>query len=171
PDDKLSPHHRWGPVVLAAPKVARLLGAPSAVDLRPVPVSGRAKEIGVQTRTGERRVPSSTFRRALDLRSTWVTIGVLSLSRPAGMGAAGLPLTLTGTARHVKGPIELQSKVGGRPWSDEIGVDLNADRSFAIDVVPNVATQSRLPAADDVVSAPLRIPVATTSRALAVADK
>jgi stage II sporulation protein D len=171
PDDRLSPHHRWGPVVLAAPKVARLLGVPSAVDLRTVPVSGRAKEIVVQTRTGERRVPSSTFRRALDLRSTWVTIGVLSLSRPAGMGAAGSPLTLTGTARQVKGPIELQSKVGGRAWSDGIGVDLDADRSFAIDVVPEVTTQYRLTAADDVVSAPLRVPVAATSRDLAVADK
>ena len=29
PDDKLSPHHRWGPVVLPAPKVAKLLGAPA----------------------------------------------------------------------------------------------------------------------------------------------
>ncbi len=67
PDDKLSPHHRWGPVVLPAPKMARLLGAPAAIDVRTVPVSGRAKEIVVQTRTGERRIPSSTFRRALDL--------------------------------------------------------------------------------------------------------
>jgi SpoIID/LytB domain protein len=171
PDDKLSPHHRWGPVVLPAPKVAKLLGAPAAIDVRAIPVTGRAKEIVVQTRTGERRVSSSTFRRTLGLRSTWVTIGVLSLSRPAGMASAGFPLTLTGTARQVKGPIELQSKVGGGPWSDGIAVDLATDRSFAIDVVPEATTRYRLTAADDVVSVPLRVPVATASRALAVVDQ
>ena len=171
PDDKLSPHHRWGPVVLPAPKLAKLLGAPAAIDVRAVPASGRAKEIVVRTRTGERRVPSSTFRRALDLRSTWVTIGALSLSRPAGMAAAGLPVTLTGAARQVKGPIRLQSKVGGLPWSGGVAVNVAADRSFAIDVVPEATTQYRLTAADDVVSVPLRVPMAPASRALAVVDR
>ena len=171
PDDKLSPHHRWGPVVLPAPKLAKLLGAPAAIDLRTVPVSGRAKEIVVETRTGERRVTSSTFRRALDLRSTWVTIGVLSLSRPAGMAAAGSPLTLTGTARQVKGPIRLEQKSAGQPWGGSRALELGADKSFAIEVVPDGTTQYRLTAADDVVSVPLRVPVATASRALAVVDK
>jgi SpoIID/LytB domain protein len=170
PDDKLSPHHRWGPVVLPAPKLARLLGAPAAIDVRTVPVTGRAKEIVVQTRTGERRVPSSTFRRALDLRSTWVTIGVLSLSRPAGMASAGFPLTLAGTARQVKGPIRLEQKAAGQPWGASRAIELGADRSFTIEVVPDGTTQYRLTAADDVVSAPLRVPVAAASRALAVVD-
>jgi SpoIID/LytB domain protein len=170
PDDRLSPHHRWGPVVLPAPKVARLLGAPSAVDVRTVPVTGRAKEIVVQTRTGERRVPSSTFRRALDLRSTWVTIGVLSLSRPAGMASAGFPLTLTGTARQVKGPVRLEQKSAGQPWGGSRAIELGVDRSFTIEVVPDGTTQYRLTAADDVVSVPLRVPVVPASRALAVVD-
>ena len=116
-------------------------------------------------------MPSSTVRRALDLRSTWVTIGTLSLSRPAGMAPAGVPLTLTGTARQVKGPIELQSKVGGGAWTDGIAVDLAADRSFAIDVVPEATTQYRLTAADDVLSVPLRVPVAPASRSLSIVSK
>jgi SpoIID/LytB domain protein len=164
PDDKLSPHHRWGPVVLAAPKVSKMLSAPAAIDLRTVPVSGRAKEIVVQTRTGERRVPSSTFRRALDLRSTWVTIGVLSLARPAGMAAAGSPVTLAGTARQVKGPVALEQKSAGQPWGGRRPIELSADRSFALDVVPDGTTQYRLTAADGVVSAPLRVPVSAVRR-------
>ena len=47
-------------------------------------------------------------------------------------------------------------------------MDVGADRSFAIDVVPEATTQYRLTAADDVVSVPLRVPVAPASRALAV---
>ena len=82
-----------------------------------------------------------------------------------------MPLTLTGTARQVKGPIELQSKVGGGAWTDGLAVDLAADRSFAIDVVPEATTQYRLTAADDVVSVPLRVPVAPASRALAVVSQ
>ena len=146
PDDKLSPYHRWGPVVLAGAEGGEGARRPAAIDLRTVPVSGRAKEIVVQTKTGERRVPSSTFRRALDLRSTWVTIGVLSLSRPAGMAAAGSPVTLTGTARAVKGPITLEQKTAGQPWGGGRPIELAADRSFALDVVPDGTTQYRLTA-------------------------
>jgi stage II sporulation protein D len=164
PDDKLSPHHRWGPVVFPAPRVSKLLGAAGTVDLRAVPASGRAKEIVVETRTGERRVPSSTFRRALDLRSTWVTIGVLSLSRPAGMAAAGSTVTLTGTARRVKGPIKLEQRTGAQPWGSAQTIELGANRSFTLEVVPNGTTQYRLTAADGVVSAPLRVPVSTARR-------
>jgi stage II sporulation protein D len=171
PDDKWSPHHRWGPVVLPAARVAKLFHAPGTKDIRTVPASGRAKEIVLTTKSGERRVPSSTVRRALDLRSTWVTIGTLSLSRPAGMAPAGVPLTLTGTARQVRGPIELQSKVGSGAWTDGIAIDLAADRSFAIDVVPEATTQYRLTAADDVLSVPLRVPVALASRSLSIVSK
>ena len=164
PDDKYSPYHRWGPVVLPAAKVSKLLQTPGTIDARAVPATGRAREIVLTTRTGERRIPSSTVRRALDLRSTWVTLGVLSLSRPAGMSAAGVPLTLTGTARLVKGPIELEEKVGGGPWSAGPALQVAADRSFTVDVVPEATTQYRLTAADDVVSVALRVPVAPASR-------
>src|SRR5262245_26980529 len=164
PDDKYSPYHRWGPVVLPATKVSKLLHAPGTIDARAIPATGRAREIVLTTRTGEQRVPSSTVRRALDLRSTWVTLGVLSLSRPAGMSAAGVPLTLTGTARLVKGPIELEQKVGGGPWAAGPALQIAADRSFAVDVLPDATTQYRLTAADEVVSVPLRVPVAPASR-------
>ncbi len=70
-----------------------LLGVPGATDLRTVPACGRARTIVVhRRRTGETSVRVGTFRRALDLRSTWITIGVLSLSRPAGSFAAGSPI-------------------------------------------------------------------------------
>jgi stage II sporulation protein D len=164
PDDKLSPYHRWGPVVLPATKVSKLLGSPGAEDIHAVPASGRAREIVVTTKAGERRLPASTVRRALDLRSTWVTLGVLSLSRPAGVAPAGLPVTLTGTARQVKGPIELEEKAAGGAWTDAPAIKLHADHTFAVDVVPEQTTQYRLIAADDVVSVPLRVPVAAAQR-------
>jgi stage II sporulation protein D len=164
PDDKLSPHHRWGPVVLPAPRVSKLLGAAGTTGLRTVPISGRAREIVVETKAGERRVPSSTFRRALDLRSTWLTLGQLSLSRPAGMAQPGAPLTLTGTARRVQGPIALEQRAGGEAWGSSRSIKLGSDRSFTLDVVPNGTTEYRLTAADDVASMPLRVPVSAMRR-------
>ncbi|HEU0304772.1 MAG TPA: SpoIID/LytB domain-containing protein [Gaiellaceae bacterium] len=169
PDDRVSPHHRWGPVVIPAPRASKLLGIPGTTGLRTVPVSGRASELVVSTRGGgERRLPASTVRRALDLRSTWITVGALTLSRPAGMAAPAAPLTLTGTAKHVKGRIGLEQKVAGAGWTDSGPVKLAADRSFTVEVVPEVTTQYRLTAADGVVSAPLRVPVSASARSAAL---
>ena len=117
PDDKFSPYHRWGPVVLTATKVSRALGVPGTTDLRTVPASGRARTIVATGKKGETSVAAADVRAALGLRSTWITPGVLTLTRPAGSFAGGSPIELTGSAHRVKGPIALEQREPGDAWS------------------------------------------------------
>lgn len=164
PDDKVSPYHRWGPVVLSAARVSKLLGVPATTALRKVPASGRAREVVVTGMAGEQRIPASTVRTALGLRSTWITPGVLSLSRPAGTVAPGATVQLSGTARQVKGPVWLEQRVLGGKWEPGPEIVVDQDGAFTVSVAPETTTLFRLAAADKVVSVPLRVPVATARR-------
>ena len=84
PWDKLSPYHRWGPVLLGARTVQAKLG----LDARVVDAtgtatpSGRLRALVVKTASGAESVPASLVRTALGLRSTWISVGVLR-PRPA----------------------------------------------------------------------------------------
>jgi stage II sporulation protein D len=160
PDDKWSPYHRWGPVVYTSSRLSKLLGEPGISDVRTVPASGRARQIVLTTRTGEVRLPATDVRRTLDLRSTWLTPGVLSLSRPVGTLQAGAAVSISGVARRVKGPVGLQQRVAGGGWEDGPELDLTDDGTFSTAVWPQKTTWYRLTAADDVVSTALRVPVA-----------
>ena len=72
PDDKLSPHHRWGPVVLPAPKVARLLGA----AVRDRPTNGSRLAAGPRRSSSRRGRASAGCRRARSgVRSTYARRG------------------------------------------------------------------------------------------------
>jgi stage II sporulation protein D len=168
PDDKVSPYHRWGPVVLSAGKVSKLLTLPGTTELRSVPASGRARSVVVTAKAGETTVPAGTVRFALGLRSTWFTVGTLTLSRPAGSVPAGGAVTLSGSARNVKVPVELEQRVGGGPWEPGPAIALDQSRAFTLRVTPEETTDYRLTAADGVVSSSLRVQVAAL-RTLAVA--
>ena len=84
PWDKLSPYHRWGPVLLGARTVQSKLG----LDARVVDAtgtatpSGRLRALVVKTASGAESVPASLVRTSLGLRSTWISVGVLRLDRP-----------------------------------------------------------------------------------------
>ncbi len=65
----------------------------------------------------------------------------------------------------------LEEKTAGQPWGNSHAIELEADKSFRLAVVPDGTTQYRLTAADGVVSVPLRVPVAPASRALAVVHR
>jgi stage II sporulation protein D len=164
PDDKFSPYHRWGPVVLTATKVSRALGVPGTTDLRTVPASGRARTIVATGKKGETSVAAADVRAALGLRSTWITPGVLTLTRPAGSFAGGSAIELTGSAHRVKGPIALEQREPGDAWSAGPDVELKADGSFSVEVSPAATTLYRLTAADEVVSTALRVPISGSRR-------
>ena len=159
PDDRFSPYHRWGPVMLPAARVSKALRVGGVSDLRTVPASGRAREVVVTGRAGEQRFPAADVRRALDLRSTWFTPGLLTLARPAEPLVSGQTESLTGVVRKVKGPVLLQQKALGA-WQSLTEIEPAADGSFSVAVDPPASTWYRLAAADDVVSLPLRVPVA-----------
>src|SRR5207253_1902670 len=84
PYDSISPYHDWGPFAFSAAKLGRALHAGGAVSdvqaaLNP---SGRVSALTVETAAGERSFQASSLRKVLGLRSTWFTVGVLSLSGP-----------------------------------------------------------------------------------------
>ncbi len=158
PYDTASPYHTWGPVVVPAATAGKKLHVVGLSDLRTVPATGRARQVVEVGRDGEFTVPASDVRRALGLRSTWVTVGVLSLSRPGGEVAPETTVTLSGRAEHVEDPT-LEQRVGDGEWqpADE-SLDLQPDGTFTVDVTPSATTQYRL-AAGTVRSAPLRVVV------------
>ena len=87
PYDTFSPYHTWGPVPVPAATASKLLAIPAVTGLKPVG-AGHARAFVVTGRNGDVTVASGEVRRALGLRSTWLTkIGVLSLSRPGGVVA------------------------------------------------------------------------------------
>ena len=84
PYDTISPHHRWGPFVVSAQRLRRMLGvrgALSDVTLELGP-SGRVETITGVGAQGSSTMKGWDFRRALGLDSTWFRVGVLSLGNP-----------------------------------------------------------------------------------------
>jgi len=158
PYDTASPYHTWGPVTVPGTTAASKLHVPGLADLRPVPASGRARAIVAVDQTGEETtVPASDVRRALGLRSTWITVGVLSLSRPSGNVAPGMTVTLSGRVQNVTGA-SLDQRDGASAWQPGPALNLQPDGTFSVDVAPTVTTQYRL-VAGTVQGAVLRVVV------------
>jgi SpoIID/LytB domain protein len=157
PYDTYSPYHNWGPVTVAGSAVSRLLGVAGVDALRPVPASGHARAIVVTGRNGDVTVSASDVRRALGLRSTWMTAGVLALSRPVGDVAPGTSVTLAGRATQVQAPTLEQRSPGGT-WQAGPALALEPDGTFSVAVTPSATTQYRL-SAGTVRSAALRVVV------------
>jgi stage II sporulation protein D len=146
PYDSISPHHVWGPIVLPAAKLQKVLKAPGRLaDVRTtMNASARvATVIGVGS-LGETSIRSADLRRGLGLRSTWFRVGVLALTPPAAPIAFGAVGKLTGTARGV-GKAVLEQRVGAG-WSTVVPVQPQANGAFAVTVRPTVTTQYRLAA-------------------------
>jgi stage II sporulation protein D len=158
PYDTASPWHRWGPVTITAAAAGKLLQVPGLTDLQPVPATGRARSILAAGRTGNVTVAGGDARRALGLRSTWINVGVLSLSRPVGTVVAGASVTLAGRAKQVAG-VGLEQRAPGGDWQAGPALSLQPDGSFSLAVAPPATTQFRL-SAGAVKSAVLTLPVA-----------
>src|SRR5262249_12779751 len=71
-------------------------------------------------------------------------IGLLSLSRPVGTFTAGEAVTLTGTARAVKGPVVLEQSDGAGGWAVGPTLTLSEDSTFSVSVIPTQTTRYRL---------------------------
>jgi stage II sporulation protein D len=144
PYDTASPYHRWGPVGFTAAQAAKALKIPGLQDLVPeIGPSGRARIVFADTVIGRTVVRGSDFRRALELRSTWVTIGRMALDRPAGPVAAGTEVPLTGGVRGLKGVV-LEQRVLGGEWQTGTAVPVAANGRFALTVNPAQTTEYRL---------------------------
>jgi SpoIID/LytB domain protein len=163
PYDSISPYHNWGPFAFTGAKLARVLKMSGRVlDLRPeLNSSGRIETLTVVGTKGSVSVPGNDLRRRLGLRSTWFSVGVLSLNAPPAAVVYGSRARLTGIARGV--PQAVLQQRDGSAW-EEVGA-AKADRTGAVSFVVKPATTTRYRLASGKVTAPpVRVPVAPLIR-------
>jgi stage II sporulation protein D len=147
PHDRISKHHRWGPVLVTPAQMAKKLKAKGVRDVRVDRTpSGRAGTVAVQSRAGVRTVLAQDFRRELELRSTWFTVRVLRLDPPLRRVVAGRPTKLRGFVRGLRG-IRLEQQVAGGTWQRLKPVRTRADGRFSVTVAPRRTTSYRLASA------------------------
>lgn len=147
PHDRISKHHRWGPVLLTPTEIASKLKAKGVRDvLVERTPSGRVGTVAVQARAGVRTLLAQDFRRDLDLRSTWFTVRVLRLDPPLRRAVAGRRTKLSGFVRGLAG-VRLQQQVGGGAWRDVRAVKTRSNGRFTVTVAPRRTSSYRLASA------------------------
>jgi stage II sporulation protein D len=162
PYDTISPYHDWGPVAVTGKTLGHALGVVGRVVDATVKrnSSHRVKTLKVTSLSrGSQRVASlegSLIASALGLRSTWFSVGVLSLQPPAPNPAIATRtrVQLSGVVRGVRGVV-LQKRSSGTSWQRVRAI---APGVFRFSVKPKVTTYYRLATAQDA-AAPVRIRV------------
>jgi SpoIID/LytB domain protein len=157
PFDTASPWHSWGPMTITAATAGRLLGVPGLLGLRPVPATGRPRYVMAIARDGDVVLRPADIRRALGLRSGWIRVGVLQLTRSPGPIIPGTPVVLSGRAELVKG-VTLEQRAPGASWQAGPALTVGSDASFSVAVTPASTTEYRL-SAGTAKGAPLRVVV------------
>jgi stage II sporulation protein D len=150
PWDKGSPYLRWGPVLLGARTVQSKLGVDSrVVDAQIVPTpSGRIRSLALVTTAGTESVPASLVRTALGLRSTWITVGVVRLDRPAsGSVTFGSTVRLAGVVRGLETAM-LASSSDGTRWDQDSALLPDLSGVFELDAKPTRTTRYRIEIGD-----------------------
>ena len=163
PYDSISPYHNWGPVPVTAKTLGSALGVVGRIVDATVKrnASRRVKTLKVTSLSRGSQltamVGGAKVASARALRSSWFSIGILSLEPPSSNPAVhpGTRVTLTGVVRGVHGAI-VQRSTAGAPWTQfrpiaKTGV-------FHFSVKPKVTTQYRLATQNDA-AAPVRIRV------------
>jgi stage II sporulation protein D len=158
PHDTLSPHHRWGPFVVTSSRLRRVLRARGRLaDLRlDTGPSGRVESVTAVGELGESTVTGSDLRRALNLRSTWFRIGVLSLGKPEAPVTYGKKVSLSGVARSLPS-VRLDQRQAGSSWQSVGPVSPGPGGAVTISAKPRVPTDYRL------TSGPVRSTIASVS--------
>ncbi len=161
PYDNASPYHDWGPIAITRERLAKLLKVQGPLMDATAVVNGSQRVTSV---TGVGRngpaapIDASTLRSALDLRSTWFTIGVLAVERPAAPVPFGKKLELGALARAL-GKVTVEQRAAGEgSWTPFSTVASRADGVLAIPVKPKVTTAFRL-VTGTATSAPVRVTV------------
>jgi hypothetical protein len=144
PYDTVSPYHDWGPYVYSAAGLADRLGlSGKLLDARVVRNRSRGvASVTLTTSAGQRTFSGNDMRRVLGLRSTWFSIGVLSLARPSKPLVYGVASELTGIARAVRGA-RIERRSGGS-WELVVPVRSRADGTFGVTVRAKVPGSYRV---------------------------
>jgi len=145
PYDTISPHHRWGPLTISAARLGRALRSPGRLmDVRTAQgPSGFVRTVTAVGARGEASSTGSDVRRALDLRSTWFRIGVLSLATPEAPVTFGGRVSLNGVARNLPA-VDLERREGGQAWRALGRVARGPNGSVTVAARPKMPTDYRL---------------------------
>jgi stage II sporulation protein D len=170
PYDTLSPYHDWGPLRFSATRLGRRLGARGTLlDIRSdVGTSGRVRSLTLVGSKGERAMTGEKARRALGLRSTWFTIGMLSLTPRSAPVLYGTQVSLAGVARGVQ-RVTLESRPYAGQWKQLAPLKSRGGR-VAATLAPKVTTDYRI-STGLIRSGVVRLAVAPSVRLAAVADR
>ena len=163
PYDTISPYHDWGPVPVTGTTLATAVGAVGRITDAIVKrnPSRRVKTLKVTSLSRGQQltatVGGATVASALALRSSWFSVGVLSLRPPSPNPAvaAATPVTLSGVVRGVSGVVVQKSASGG-PWTQFRSITTAG--AFHFTLKPKVTTRYRLATKNDA-AAPVRIRV------------
>ena len=144
PYDDISPYHNWGPVSVTGKTVAKALKLSGTIlDATTVPnAAGRVGQLDLVTPLDDVLVNGTKLRAAIGLRSTWFTLGVLSLAAPSPNPpvAYGSPVTLGGTIRGLTG-VTLEQRAPGGTWQ---AIGPVASGAVKLTQRPTVTTDYRL---------------------------
>jgi len=134
PYDTASPYHNWGPLTFTADTLAKALKMPGRLlDVQAtINASKRVDTLRVMGAGGERDFVGNDIRTMLGLRSTYFTVGVLSLDPlPSKTLAYGTPFTVTGLGRGLD-DLELEQRTAGTDaWVPNRAITPTADGSYS----------------------------------------
>jgi stage II sporulation protein D len=154
PFDLISPYHDWGPVPMPGLAIGRSLGVPGkvvTVTTAPDP-AGRVAMLNVVSVTGgtpgtQKTTPvtGAIATGKLGLRSTWWSVGVLSLAAPTLTAPVpyGSRVTLTGLVQGVDG-VMLEMRNARTRWSDLVPVVPGTSGAVTLVEKPTISTDYRL---------------------------
>jgi SpoIID/LytB domain protein len=163
PYDTISPYHDWGPVPVTGTSLGSAVGAVGSVVDATVKRNASRRAKSLKVTSVSRGAPltvtagGASIASALGLRSTYFSVGVLSLQPPAPNPAvaSGTRVTLTGMVRGLQGVV-VQRSTAGAGWA--LFRSIPQTGAFRLSVRPKVTTQYRLATANDA-AAPVRIRV------------
>src|SRR5215475_9713815 len=169
PYDTLSPYHNWGPIQFGAAQLGKKLGARGTLlDVRTdAAPSGRVRTLTLVGTKGTKTISGSTARAVMGLRSTWFTIGAMTLTPPAAPLEYGTTTHLTGVARGMP-KVTLDSRPYGGQWKP-LAVLTSRGGKVTATVSPKVTTDYRI-SSGIVRSAVVRLSVAPSVRLSASSD-
>ena len=170
PYDTLSPYHDWGPLKISGQKLGKRLGSRGTLlDVRAsAAADGRVRSLTLIGSKGDRTVSGSSVRAALGLRSTWFTIGTLSLTQPGRTVEYGTQTRLTGLARGIP-RVTLESRSYGGEWKT-LAVLKSRGGKVTATLSPKVTTDYRI-SSGIARSAVVRLSVAPSVRLTASSDR
>jgi stage II sporulation protein D len=147
PYDTLSPYHDWGPVPVTGKTVVQALKLPGPLtDLKTTrSATGRVATVDIFAQAIDTPVAGTKLRGALGLRSTWFTVGLLSLAPPVPSTPVvyGSTIALAGVVRGVSG-VAFEQRPLSTPWQSVGPVTPGFDGAVTLTAKPTITTDYRL---------------------------